>query len=477
MDSQQTIRGPPNPETGPLQYKILAHSDARGQDLTMTDHPVPLHRTNEDSVPPKAAPLSSSEGSRTTADHRSQLLSWRPSFNTNHGLEYPPYFSPSTSWYEPSPARLHSNTPLSDGWKAAQYGGLAGNKRRIHGDWEMPPSQRLHHRQSMQISPRTIPVPSFIPSSSSSSSSCSAYGVGLHPHDWYGRGNNNLSPPAPLESFDWSSFNDANTESFISQSLQQAASTTETPKTSGQDSNGCSHRQYQGGTENSQGNTTRAWPSNGHQLNTNNRSLEHFTEGNICTESRPTYNGQEAVTQVLPSSRPTSTPMNSEPNVAQLDKPHAPQNKLPAPIEVIENGANKNSTPHLGSPTTRPCDILRKPSLYKIPPWQASSNGCKLKNIIVTAQTSPALRRDPGNILGTTVKNALETMSYLPRPQSPTMKATGSENLRGTVLSQTDESTVSGDREFQIPRARAGRKNSPNLSVAPFPSSPTYILN
>lgn len=375
-------------------------------------------------------------------------------------VQHPAFASPNHWW---DPVRPQT-TPLPEHeWSSLGIEDILHRKRRHDHDWELPVPQRLRYRQSSQISPRTRPAFSNpIPNWASPSTG----------GDPYGRyNNNNMSAIESWPSFDWSQFNDTNTNQFISQALHQP-NTPNLSSTSKEYSGDASQSQPQEDLEPGHLGSVSLWhqklqvtPSMGPDLPAIDQSFSSSSQG-------PHENSRVAIPSgsLLPC-RDQVTSQEPALSASTSDGGHAGIHVIDAHEATRGNAAVRMHNNDSVTRATLTPDIIRKPSLYKIPPWPSTAAtvaeaACVPSTIVAT---HPIITPSQEATTEATGIDAGPSVSQ-PLPQSSASKAitTSAGDSSATQMNgppNTKDSATSSRAEFQIPKARLGRKNSPNLLV------------
>lgn len=422
---------------------------------------VQLHYTEGGRNAPASASFVAFEPSINSQNNGSQSMAYGSPFLGTQGSQFHALSSP-TSWWEPSHARSHSNPLRNSDWRSIHDEDIVCRKRRHQANWEMPKPQRFQYRQSMQISPRSNPIPSFTPLTSS------AYGMSINSHDMYGRLNHTLLPPSSWPSFDWNAFNDANTNQFISQSLQQAGMGTESHQEGGTNSSDLPQHEYQSKMSQAHAIPTKPWVEGECQPTTEIETSQSPIRCTPAIEPPQTCNIQSYATAHAHSDstqQPLVHIVSHEEQRLNSDSNNSWKTTPPEPLacqRVVDCPNSLQGDTH----TTQPSDIARKPSLYRIPPWPAPLLASLSSTISADGKQKPNSSKIPGTLSS---KARAKTAEIQPVPQAKTQAHSPSMSTPAKSLNvsspQNDNLIPSSDADFQLPKAHAGRKNSPNLCV------------
>lgn len=423
-----------------------------------------LHHAEAGRAVPAGASFLTLESSISRPNNSFQSIGYGSPFLGTQGSHFHPLSSP-TSWWEPSSGRSHSNPLLNMDRRSMHTEDSAGRKRRYQADWEIPKPQRFQHRQSMQISPRTNPVPSFTPLASS------AYSTGINSHDMYGRPNQSLLLPSSWPSFDWNAFNDANTNHFISQSLQQAGMGIESQQAGRIYSPDPPQHPYQSEISRAHVKPISTWTEGERQSTAELETPQSPTRCTPAIEPRQTCNTQQYITNVPSNAKalPIFHAVSHE-ELRPSSNSHPSQKDTPTQPVAYQRVVESPNSLQRDTQAIQPSDIARRPSLYKIPPWPAS-----LLASVPTSTTADEQRADSPQISGILSSTAIAKAAE--NPPAPQVKNQAHPpNICSPAKSitmsspQSDDPTPSSDTDFQLPKAHAGRKKSPNLCVHLPPS-------
>ncbi|PMD25788.1 hypothetical protein NA56DRAFT_655219 [Hyaloscypha hepaticicola] len=403
--------------------------------------------------------------------------SWfaNPSNEPIQAVQPPSHSTPMPWWNESRPLAQTKNANWPD-WRPLQVDESVSKKRRLEGDLATGQTHRL--RQPSQISPRTTPV-STLPSIESSVREPAVNpSEMLWTPDMQSLSGNQPSDPSMFNSWpdlNWNAFDKLDTMQYGPQGMHQMKPV--------------SYRV----------------PSNQRPTNPLHQpNAGQFESRNIWQQNNPQVPGPQ-----VPHPPIFKTPQTPQPyQVSQAQNQHSvlqrcampmsapihpsqPPAALPRDFNGISRGPTNLSSPQInlqsqkkqtGTSTSsaqtsspslqaRPSDILRKPSLYKIPAWPSTPevrpaqipmtiSQIRSRPQILNADTSEGFR--PGTYFDLprppSHSNQLKEhpgRNFEIRPNSRVWNASGSAG--GVAASSTDR--------FELPRARTGYKHSPNLVV------------
>lgn len=374
-------------------------------------------------------------------------------FRSNHDYQLPPvYYSPyggsqlsevsslPTPWWEPAPARTLSTPVHNVDYRSHQSEDGTGSKRRHYGDWEMP---SRYHRQSMQISPRTNPTAGF------DSQMSSPYGMTYNSQDMYERPLN--GPPAQTRwpSFDLNAFNEANTNNFISQSLQQAAILTKPPTP---------EKIFASTTDQHQREISEH-PASQVPLN-----VVHQSGCPLAHEKASDRNSLLSLPMIEPP-RDVAIPA-TQPHLTYVSQsiPNGVSSLVAQPqdnTQSLKRTATQAIVPEQSATMVKPAstaisrlpDAVRRPSLYKIPLWPPSSGVVGLESIGSQNKSS--------QLPDTTSNGVSHTLEQTAPSVSTQVDVTSKANEQRQAAK--DDATPANPGQFEVPKPKAGRKHSPNL--------------
>ncbi len=464
--SAESPRSSQRPESEPPASKIPTSEGLVG-----------ASRTLGDSISPEQGAVSTSDSALHYNSNMPHL-----GFGPTYGYAQTPHFAGLTSLSMPSwdSARSRSNPTLDRDWRDWSYE-VMGKKRRHDYEWEMPGQQRTEFRQSSQISPRTIPM------STRAALEYTSVGTDFDSVDLLGRPNHSLLATNLWPSFDWDAFNDANTNKFISQSLEQATVPMESSKMNKVCNVSSSQQQSRTDLRQKQMSPLRTWRSSQQaEIPTTEKAMR--TAGNALPVRRSSSRKSENDTisnKSLPLIRDQITLQGScQPDPVPTVPCKGPDIMTLQP-ESDGSAVIRTSPPKASPRTPRTPDILRKPSLYKIPPWpspsaalsdqspsicnEATNNRLPRSNSLARDTRAEATRKD----------DALSNFSAVEtQRQNSQIPITNINNLTSNQWNAPSKSSGhASDGVFQIPKARLSHKHSPNLSVQPSLYSPFHCLH
>jgi hypothetical protein len=434
--------------------QLLSQAQRRNDGQTTPAH---IFRTPGQRSAFTRPPFTSISSPIAEASQESEYRAYGPIFSGNPASQ-PPTSTLTTPWWELSSSRSQSNPVLDLDWSSTGDEDRLGRKRMPCGDWEMPPQQSSHFRQSMQISPRTNPTRTLTPLP------YSTYAMSPNYQNIYERPNANLLGPVSWPILDWNTFSDSNTNNFISQSLHQGKATTTSAEPSDNfSSEPLKHSScLQGKSINVEPSPINSWPDVSYQTIID-KSTEHTDPP--CP-STVLSNGSCKELQYITTQKPSSAPQvqfgmtvhsQLDSHTQDRSQPHPNATRAPPVTHERDQKNERLKFPHGNLQVTRPSDIARKPSLYKIPPWPTSSDENSQSLPIATnpcaSRAATPISADKNGHQSTSKYKSLGPCATVPTPPSP------EESL------QKDGSVMPVKGGFQIPKARAGRKNSPNLCV------------
>lgn len=413
--------------------------------------------------------------------------SWfpNPSNEPNQAIQPPSHSTPMPWWNELRPLAQTKNANLPD-WRPLQIDESVSKKRRLEDDLATGQTHRL--RQPSQISPRTTPI-STLPSIESPAREPAVNpSEMLWTRDMQSLSGNQPSDQSMFNSWpdlNWNAFDKLDTMQYGSQSMHQMKP------------------------------VGYRVPSNQRPINPLHQpNLGQFESRNTWQQNIPRVPGPQVPHPAIFKSPQTLQPYQirhqaqNQHSVLQRcampmsapTHPSQPAAALPRSFNGISGGPPNVSSPQINlqsqkkqtgtstspaqpsSPSLQamPSDILRKPSLYKIPAWPSTPevrpaqipttiSQFRSRPQTVNTDTSEGFRSGP-------YFDALRPPPHLNqlrehpgrkfeiRPHSRVGNASGSTG--GVAVASTDT--------FELPRARTGHKHSPNLYV--ITESPSSIL-
>ncbi|KAH7317751.1 hypothetical protein BKA65DRAFT_107587 [Rhexocercosporidium sp. MPI-PUGE-AT-0058] len=388
-----------------------------------------------------------------------------------------PSLTDSAAWLNQSLPILEPRPFLSIPWRPLQMEDLGSRKRKHEDEFDETYGRPSRLRQSVQMSPRTTPASAAILplpfSVHNDSAQLDRFGLVQHP------------PSTPWPSTGWGTSENVGHNPNRSYSTRHSFVPMDLS-----DSDAAVLNQS----------LRQSSISNGfEQLGGSGTSLQHSGQTN-GTLPPPNQNSMPPVQARHPTGQGSQVLLQSRSPVSRSN-PHA---SSPPPGSLALNNMNH---PHLQPPVAPPrpgvqarplhasappilprgnsrviqsSDILRKPSLYSIPPWPSPSNLPAPPTHSATIQshiTSPIFSTNKS--AGRTSEAVHSTLYHTgPSHQSNTTRSqnVGSETQAQTVgiphakaatpvSSSLDERFSPRVASFQIPKARLGDKHSPNMIV------------
>ncbi|CZR64084.1 uncharacterized protein PAC_13981 [Phialocephala subalpina] len=405
-----------------------------------------------------------------------QQASWSPdpAYCTNQPPQYSSFPAQVPWWDEPTTPLPHLSVSASS-WTPWQPHDSIPKKRKYECGWQDGNPARKHYRSSTQISPRTTPV--SMPSQTRFN--CQQPSGAMS--NTYERQMSDHSTSMAWPSFDWEPYRVVNPNPQYVSPYTQATVLVDIGDSN---QNSVSHQQsfqdwpqganlFQQDFDSNQGNHNMVSPSK------NTSRLPMVTGGFPGQQSsqisavQPTFMGSPPQQPPTPTSPANRIPPVPPPNSVDRQAATFAINGPPTLAPIV------TSRPIVRNPETS--DILRKPSLYAIPAWPPAPS----PPIHTSSSASPGvppstvnpnpINQDSGR--RTTLHNSgtSPTTQQLPgtvpqrRPASTTNISLNANGPPSTSPSNPptprDQSPTPRNEDFQIPRARAGRKHSPNLIV------------
>lgn len=398
----------------------------------------------------------------------------------------PPSHSAPTPWCnEPRPLTQTKTANLPD-WLPLQVDEFVSKKRRLEGDLATGQTHRL--RQPSQISPRTTPVSTLPSIESSVREPAVDPSEMLWTRDMQSLSGNQPSDQTMFNSWpdlNWNAFDKLDTMQYGSQSMHQMKPVGYTVPSNQRPTNP-SHQPYAGQFE-----SRNIWqqtiprvpgPQVPHppifkspqtpqpyQVSHQAQNQHSVLQRSVMPMSAPSRPSQPSA--ALP--RDFNGPSRGPPNVS------SPQINLQS--QKKQTGTSTSpARPSSPSLQAMPSDILRKPSLYKIPAWPSTPEvrSAQMPTTIsqfrsrpqtINADTSEGFRSGPyfDALTPPSHSNQLKEhpgRNFEIRPPSRVWNSSGSTG--GVAVASTDT--------FELPRARTGHKHCPNLYV--ITESPSSIL-
>ncbi|KAI9050565.1 hypothetical protein LZ554_005726 [Drepanopeziza brunnea f. sp. 'monogermtubi'] len=381
-----------------------------------------------------------------------------------------PSLADSTAWWDHSLPTLQPRPFLNIPWRPLPMESMDSKKRKHDGEFDEECPRSAQPRESVQMSPRTNPLPTRAPSG------YPPYQINPNNFDMYGYSDQSQPSPMSWPNYGWNSFETPSSAQFASPpprpmipmdlSLPDYSTPENSPAQQPRVSNRYEHSERRGPWQH-QAEQMAAPPRQSQGSGTSLREPPVFSS----TQSQNLQRQPSPGVVVQPRPRPSisfSTPM-------ALDVINAP--RAPIPVAAQPLVAPTNSVRVLTSPippraamSTMPsADILRRPSLYSIPPWPSASTS---PPVTPGPPSQPHISypvRNP-NTLRTRVMESSRSFADPTRPISPIVTRTSDHTMRspassGPARSPTPALSQPGGSEFQIPDARMGRKHSPNLIV------------
>ncbi|PVH81990.1 hypothetical protein DL98DRAFT_587002 [Cadophora sp. DSE1049] len=388
-----------------------------------------------------------------------------------------PSLADSAAWFEQSLPTLQPRPLPSIPWRPMNLDDPNPKKRKHDEDLDEPAVRPSSSRQSVQVSPRTTPEsgnPTFFSPYRINSSQYEMY----DPDQYFP-----ASPTWPSNS--WNTFDDIGQDSYVPSFSQHpslsmdlarsdAATTANPPSRDSLISNGLGST---GGGESwhqNAGQTKAGLPPNPVRIST------------IQPPHLPVA-GEKLLRRVQ-SPAPHSNPHGSPPPsgtiaLNNINIPHASP-----PVTPFRPGVRATSL-HASAAPVPPCnnirvaqssDMLRKPSLYSIPPWPSplGSSMPPTPNTTIHAHTTSPISIASGSS-GRISETTQARVNHVGSPHVPNafvaqrsdsetrQEATciTSSNAATTASRTSHERVGSNVTTFQIPKARLGRKHSPNMIV------------
>jgi hypothetical protein len=427
-------------------------------------------RRNSLPVAPSAiAPLPKAQPSWFKDSSYSSVQAVQPSSQTT-----------SMPWWNGSRPCAQNNTVNFPNCRPLLIEDSASKKRRLNGDFQVPQAQRLS--QSSQISPRTTPV-SVLPNrenfvrNSVMDRSDMLWTPDLAPL---------LRTPPPNKpifnswsDFDWDTFSELDTIPCHSQLVHKPMPMdiplpnlqTSPPMNSLHQSRigqfepcniwakdisrvpAASQVRYRPTFE-SAPKFHRSFQTSLHQAQPQN-----FTSQWLIT---PSATSSPCMQTVL--SQTLNTTPRAEPNLVSRPHDRHAQNRQ---ISISPSPSEATVQP----PQPAPSDLLRKPSLYKIPAWPIPQEVKSAQTPRLTSQLQP---RSTGSYTASSAAFQSELNIGTPQQQPDLMqfenhRSRNFENNSSSEATNTSSSTphvtTTNTDTFEVPRARTGRKHCPNLYV------------
>ena len=410
--------------------------------------------------------------------------SWfpNPSNEPIQAVQPPSHSTLMPWWNESRPLTQTQNANLPD-WRPLQVAEFVSKKRRLEDDLATGQTHRL--RQPSQISPRSTPVSTLPSIESSVRGPAASTSEMLWTTDMQSLSKTQTSDQSMFNSWpdlNWNAFDKSDTMQYGSQSMHQMKPVGYTVP----------------------GNQRPTNPS--HQSN-----VGQFESRNIWQQNIPRVPGPQAPHPPIFKSPQTPQPyqvshqaqnqhsvlLRSAVPMSAPTHPSQPSATLPRDFNGIPRGPPNVSSPQINlqsqkkqtgtstspaqpsSPSLQPMpsDILRKPSLYKIPAWPSAPEvrPAQIPTTISQLRSRPQPRPTDSSesFRSGPYFDALSPPSHSNqltehpcrnfdiRPHSGVWNASG--NTGGLAMASTDT--------FELPRARTGHKHCPNLYVITESSS------
>ncbi|KAE8443728.1 hypothetical protein EG329_001408 [Mollisiaceae sp. DMI_Dod_QoI] len=400
-----------------------------------------------------------------------QEVSWspEPGYISNQSPQFSPFTVPLPWWDEPTSPLPH--IPLSSSnWGPWQLEDVAPKKRKYEDRWQDGAPPRKQYRSSTQISPRTNPV------SMTSSARYNSPQPSPGSASTYERLMSDHSINTTWPSFDWEPYRVVNpqyvspyaqssipmdiTDSNPSSVSQQRPSFQDWPQQT---------MQFQQDFDSTQRNCTMLSPSQ-------NSSQTSMVASGFSVQPQPAP--ASSIRQTFLRSPTQPLPASSAARTTPVPSPNGGIRQATT-CTSTEQALNALANPRPPVRIPEASDIIRKPSLYAIPAWPAASSVSAPKpasstrvpplasvNSTTTTQSVPATPTVPPSPSIVQIQRPASNASTVPRvngslsPSPSTSASTSTPTLRN----QSPTPRTSSE-EFQIPRARAGRKHSPNIIV------------
>jgi hypothetical protein len=392
-----------------------------------------------------------------------QQLTWTHEPNYNHHQF--PSFPMSMPWWDDPTITLPHGQLSSSNWAPCQQEDVAGKKRKFEDGWQ-DNGPRKQYRQSTQVSPRSNPVSmigSRFNSQQQSNTGMATFDRHISDHS------TNMTWPT----FDWEPYRIVNPQ-YVSPYTPSSMDIT--------DSDNGSMSQHQP--------SFQGWAQHtgmfSHEFDPDQGNCDMFSPNHSPVPQAIASPARYSMRQCSPSS-PLQQPMSV--SRSQTPQPSTPLSNCtmtaPEPqFEVSAVATPGNTTPTPATPAAaqpsirapKSSDVLRRPSLYKIPAWpptpSAPAHTSSLASPVVLPATVNSNAINPDSDRRMTHVTASTTAQQLPNGAQnarPTTNAGTVERVNEPVSpspsspTPRDKRITTSTEEFQIPRARAGRKHSPNM--------------
>lgn len=400
-----------------------------------------------------------------------------------------PSLKDSAAWSERSLPTLQPRPLPSIPWKPIHVEGHNPRKRNHDGDLHETAVRPRSSRQSVQMSPRTTPASETLPSFSPPLTNSNPWDIYV-PGDCFPTWPN--LPGNAWDVFDRTGPYHYEPISSRNISLPSELPSPDTAIAARPTSYGSSVSNMFGGRR-----ETGAWQQN---VDLMKAALPSSSDPIPSIESPHLAGGGEQLRRRDHSPKPHSNPHAPPPPsgtiaLSNMNNPHtSPLGAHPRPRrqEIPVHVSTAPVPPRNNTRVAQSSDMLRKPSLYSIPPWPNPLSSMLPPASVTTAQAHTGTQIS--NVNGSSGSNGEVNQTRVNHdrrsPHLPNavvaqrtdfetrQEATGITPAKAAtaVPSETPVPYGSNATTFQIPKVRLGRKHSPNLYVIYYPSgNPTLI--
>ncbi|KAL2065523.1 hypothetical protein VTL71DRAFT_3193 [Oculimacula yallundae] len=380
-----------------------------------------------------------------------------------------PSLTDYAAWWDQSLPTLKPRPLPSIRWKPLQMDGSDSNKRKLDECFDETPARPMHIRRSMQVSPRTTPT------SSVTSPRFSRHQLCANHYQMYSSGQR-LPSSIPWPNHEWYPFdcNDHDHRGFSPTS--QSSVPIHIPGS--RSATVCTHSPV---SQVSMIDRFECQGENGALLQHASHALSTTLVENLISPVQPHQPSNDGTrNQYLRSTPPHSNfhmlpaPSGTLP-LSHINTPHIPS-QASTPRSVLQPESRTIAPPIIPRNDIRvmqSLDILRKPSLYSIPPWPPSSYlpATPVRNDIDHLHIRPAYFRSGESVQSRvdldTPSNASSASRSLgvdseTRPQHAGISPAKAMAPASVPVRENLSPCVTS---FEVPRVRSGRKHSPNLIV------------